>query len=291
MAEKLNMRDLVFGQIDKVIRHTGSGVKSKVRRLLPSQLKSHRILAGPLRGLSIVASWHDYHTAMIGTTEPPLLAWFARNVHSGETWLDIGANYGYTALALRQHTGQMGRVFAFEPKLSTCGCLAQTMALNGFPEVTVVPMGLGTPDQLELKTLAVNGAMVDSLCEGGSRETILVSRLDWLWPQICGDDGRIDGVKIDVQGMELDVLQGMRSLLMAYAPKLVVELHRGVSRRAILDLLNDCGYEPSGTPIYSKPEEEAEPRYYDNFSYAFSAKECESVLVATTAAGSRSSKQ
>jgi hypothetical protein len=57
MAEKLKMRDLVFRQIDKVIRHTGSGVKSQVRRLLPSRLKKHRILAGPLRGLSIVASW------------------------------------------------------------------------------------------------------------------------------------------------------------------------------------------------------------------------------------------
>ncbi len=273
MGDKLNMRDLIFGQIDWVIRNTSSGLKSRIRGLLPSQLKEHRILAGPLRGLSIVASWQQYHTAMIGTTEPPLITWFERNVNRGETWLDIGANYGYTALALRQCVGGKGRVFAFEPKLSTCGCLAQTMAVNGFLEVTVVPMGLGKPDHLELKTLAVNGAMVDSLSEGDSKETILVSRLDWMWPQICGNEQRIDGVKIDVQGMELEVLQGMKSLLAAYTPKLVLELHRGVSRLAVIDLLDECGYEPHGEPIYNLPEERSGPLYCDDRSYVFLSKQ------------------
>jgi len=38
----------------------------------------------------------------------------------------------------------------------------------------------------------------------------------------------IDGVKIDVQGMELDVLSGMKRLLKTYYAKLIVELHPGV---------------------------------------------------------------
>ncbi|MGA8595839.1 MAG: FkbM family methyltransferase, partial [Bryobacteraceae bacterium] len=266
-------RELFFGEIDKLVRKTNSGLKARVRKLLPSQLKRHRIMAGPLRGLSIVASWRHYHTAMIGTTEPPLISWFERNVTMGETWLDIGANYGYTALALRRQVGKKGRVFAFEPKLSTCGCLAQTMALNEFSEVTVLPVGLGEPDQLELRTLAVNGGMVDSINQGDTTETILVSRLDWLWPQICGQEERIDGVKIDVQGMELEVLKGMRSILTAHTPKLVIELHRGVSRRAVLDLLDECGYEPHGEPIYNLPDELSGPQYRDDRSYVFLSKQ------------------
>jgi len=45
---------------------------------------------------------------------------------------------------------------------------------------------------------------------------------------------QIDGVKIDVQGMELDVLSGMKRLLKTYTPKLIVELHPGVDRDALL---------------------------------------------------------
>lgn len=41
----------------------------------------------------------------------------------------------------------------------------------------------------------------------------MVARFDWLWSRICGYNERIDGVKIDVQGMEIEVLQGMLETL------------------------------------------------------------------------------
>jgi Methyltransferase FkbM domain len=126
---------------------------------------------------------------------------------------------------------------------------------------------------VELKQLITTGGMVASTpAVGESIETIVVARLDWLWPQICGSRERIDGVKIDVQGMELEVLKGMKMLLKTYHPKLVVELHSGVDRTALLDLLETCGYSRRATPIYSVPGEEQEPQYYDNLSYAFAAR-------------------
>jgi FkbM family methyltransferase len=264
--------DFILAGLDAAIRGVGRGLKSRLRSLVPGQLREHRIWSGPLRGLSIVTSWRHYHTGIIGTTEPGLLAWFGHVVQPGESWLDIGANYGYTALALRRLVGTQGRVFAFEPKLSTCGCLSQTMLLNGLPEVTVIPVALGSPETLELKQLTTVGGMVAITPESGeSAETIVIARLDWLWPRICGSSERMDGVKIDVQGMELEVLQGMKRLLKTYRPKLAVELHAGVDRAALLDLLESCGYVRRGRPIYFRPGEEQEPQYYDNFSYAFTA--------------------
>ena len=58
--------------------------------------------------------------------------------------------------------------------------------------------------------LSVRG-MIDSTLQEteGMREPFLVSRLDWLWPIICRINCRIDGIKIDVQGMEIQVLEGM----------------------------------------------------------------------------------
>jgi hypothetical protein len=147
------------------------------------------------------------------------------------------------------------------------------MLLNAVPEVTVVPVALGSPDTLELKQfITIGGMVVSAPAAGESIETIVVARLDWLWPQICGSRERIDGAKIDVQGMELEVLQGMTELLKLYHPKLVIELHSGVDRTVLLDLLERCGYGRQGTPVRLIPGEELGPQYHDNLSYAFAAR-------------------
>lgn len=262
-------REAVMRKVDKTIRRTNRRLKAQLHYLAPRQFKKHRILAGPLRGKWIVTSWHHYHTSIIGRTEPDLIAWFETQVGAAETWLDIGANYGYTALALRRLVGPKGRVFAFEPKLSTCGCLSQTTLVNELAEITVVPLGLGAPDSIELRRLPAVGGMVASTPDaGGPLETIVVARLDWLWPRISVGSQDVHGVKIDVQGMELEVLEGMRDLLKTYHPKLVVEVHEGVNRCALLRLLSGCGYLQDGIPLTPIAGEEG-PKYCDDRSYAF----------------------
>jgi hypothetical protein len=110
--------------------------------------------------------------------------------------------------------------------------------------------------------------MVDSTVTDGQPESVLVAGLDWLWPQVCGDRERIDGVKLDVQGMEIEVFRGMTRLLKLFTPKLVVEVHRGVDRAEMLELLEAAGYARRGVPI--EPDEEVTgPMYLDDRSYAF----------------------
>ncbi len=247
-------------------------IKRILRPLMRRRIRDHRILSGPLRGLHIVTSWHDYPAAILGRTELPLLDWFEKNVRSGETWLDVGAHYGYTAIALSLLVGAQGRVFAFEPMLSTAGYLAQTRLANGFPQLTVLPLALGAPQvDLELKQLPAARGMVDSTIESRDwRETILVARLDSLWPKICGGKEAIAGVKIDVQGLEVEVLWGMSDVLKVSKPKLVVEVHHGVDRSELVDLLEALGYSRRGVPIGSDVGE-PEPLYHDDRSYAFEA--------------------
>jgi len=154
-------------------------------------------------------------------------------------------------------------------------------------QLTVVPYGLAVPETLEIISLPVTRGMVDStLCKkegGGQRaegrrqkgeeqavwqETIMVARLDWLWPRICGTDDRIDGVKIDVQGMEIEALRGMLNVLKSFKPKLVLEIHQGVDRNELLNLIAASGYSLHATPIQPVPGE-VEAQYIDDMSYAF----------------------
>lgn len=247
-------------------------LKSWLRLMMPRTVRKHRIWGGHLKGCRIVTSWHDYPAAILGRTERPLLDWFQENVHPGETWLDVGAHYGYTALALGRLVGPSGRVFAFEPTLGTAGYLSQTRLLNRVPQVLVLPLALAAPQAMELRRLPVVRGMVDSTLHGGEwTETLLVARLDWLWPQICGDRERIDGIKIDVQGMEIEVLRGMPALLKGFRPKLVLEVHSGVDRHQLLDLIEAAGYSREGVPI-EPSEGEVEPHYTDDRSYAFRSK-------------------
>jgi FkbM family methyltransferase len=247
-------------------------LKASIRRLLPKRYTPHQIISGPLHGMRIVTSWNDYPAAILGYTEKALLQWLACNVRIGETWLDIGAHYGYTAMAMARLVGAKGRVFAFEPMLSTAGCVFRSVAINRLRQVTVVPMGLGSPSELEIKRIATTRGMADSTIESGRDESaIFVASFDWLWPQICGGDSRIDGVKIDVQGMEIDVVRGMAELLKMWKPKLALEVHGGVDRETLLALLENCGYARDASPI-EPVAGETSARYLENRSYEFRAK-------------------
>ena len=246
-----------------------SHLKERLRRFLPTRLKKHTIRAGPLSGLAIYTSWHDYPGAILGRTEKPLLDWFRRNVRNSETWIDIGAHYGYTAIALARLVGAEGRVVAFEPILTTAACVARTREINGLAQLTVIPFGLDSSARLRTYRLPTVRGMADStLALNGWSEQILVCAFDSMWPSLCGPDSTIHGVKIDVQGMELDVLRGMQETLRHLRPVLIVELHTGVDRRAVLDVLRECGYVDRAEPI--EPDEEpGRPRYRDNCSYVF----------------------
>jgi FkbM family methyltransferase len=238
---------------------------------MPKVVKDKRILRGPLCGYRIVTSWHDYPGAIFGRTERPLLDWFEKNVCPGETWLDVGAHYGYTAIALSRFVGLQGRVFAFEPMLSTAGYLAQTRLLNHFPQLTIIPIAIANPETLTLDQLPTTRGMVDSTVHRGDwDETILTARLDWLWSRICGPRQQIDGIKIDVQGMEIEALRGMTELLKSSRPKLVVEVHHGVARAELMNLIEAAGYSRKAVAI-EPVEGEIEPQYIDDRSYAFCA--------------------
>jgi FkbM family methyltransferase len=230
-----------------------------------------------------VTSRHDYPGAILGRTEKPLLEWFGKNVKSGETWLDIGAHYGYTALALSRLVGVRGRVFAFEPMLNTAGSISKTSQINHLTQLTVVPMALSNCEDLEIDRLqSVRGMLGKVLTElavdanqGSAAQrpdvmtiTFLGARFDWLWPRISGGDTHFDGVKIDVQGMEIQVLKGMLPLLKANRPQLLVEIHNGVSRAELLEVLASAGYVRQGIPVEPLPGE-TEPLYADDKTYAF----------------------
>jgi hypothetical protein len=144
--------------------------------------------------------------------------------------------------------------------------------------LTIIPMGLGNCADLSIESLCAVRGMIDSTLKDttGFKESFLVSRLDWLWPRISGADSQIHGVKIDVQGMEIHVLEGMADVLKQYRPKLLVEIHEGVSRPKLLEVIASLGYETHALVI-EPLHGETEPLYADNRTYGFLPEEMDLV--------------
>lgn len=256
-------QEAVLGRLPVTVKH-------RLRRLMPRRVRPHRILSGPLRGRRLVTSWHDYPAAILGYTERPLLRWLRATVHPGATWIDIGAHYGYTALALSSLVGPRGRVFAFEPVLATAGHLSDTRALNDLAQLTVVPLALGARAGIHPTDVPLVRGMADHVAGGRAVTTdrVLTVAFDDIWPDISLGDRRIHGVKIDVQGMEIDVLTGMRDALRSSRPVLVVEIHHGVDRTVLLQLLADLGY-GRGQDAPEMPDGNDGSSYLDDRSYCF----------------------
>jgi FkbM family methyltransferase len=187
-------------------------------------------------------------------------------VSRGDTWLDIGAHYGYTAIALAEQVGSTGRVFAFEPVVSTAADLNRTKSLNQLDHLVVLPLGLGSSIGLHLIDVPMVRGMAQHDGLSGAMCQVCVVTLDEIWASLTEDITVIHGIKIDVQGAEYDVVLGMRRYLSEFQPILVVELHNGVDRERFVSLLEDIGYDGKGMPVDGGP---AGVLYEDDKSYVF----------------------
>lgn len=239
------------------------------RYWLPRTQKPQRIWSGMLRGHRIVTSWHDFPRAILGKAEPRLLKWLVDHVEPGETWIDVGAHYGYVSLALAHLVGGRGRVFAFEALPRTAGNLAATKMANQLQQLVVVPLALGSGSEIRRVDLCARRNMAEWNDEqGATKESVFVVAFDHIWPHIAHNDTTISGIKIDVQGLEADVVRGMAEHIRRHKPKLVVELHSGVDRNEFRSLVRELGYCETPRKIEPLPDE-AEDDILDDRNYEF----------------------
>jgi FkbM family methyltransferase len=143
----------------------------------------------------------------------------------GETVVDAGANIGYNSLYAAYCVGRHGRVYAIEPAQDNLTILYTNLFANHLNNIIVLPYAAGSKTEIKEFYLRGEVSAVNSLFQdnfyAGVTETVkvLAVPLDDLIP------GRADLVKIDVEGGELEVLEGMRRMLKSPPLRLIVEWH------------------------------------------------------------------
>jgi FkbM family methyltransferase len=139
--------------------------------------------------------------------------WISANAKPGNIVLDIGSNQGLFAIAASSAVGPSGMVHAFEPDENLAACIAETISKNKINNIKLHKFALGAKSELlKLYKNPYNaGDNRLTTSPSNSKQTldaVNVERLDDV-----SEIQRFDFVKIDVQGWELAVLEGMRQKL------------------------------------------------------------------------------
>jgi FkbM family methyltransferase len=169
------------------------------------------------------------HTlALTGSYEPEVSAALRGELTEGATFVDIGANIGWFSLLAASLVGPTGRVIAIEPNPRNVALLRQSAKDNGFENIDVVAVALGErPGAAALETDGSNGRLI--LVDGPPTQAVEASfvvatyPLDTVLSEVGA--GRVDAIKIDVEGAEPLVLRGATRTISESRPVLVSEFY------------------------------------------------------------------
>ena len=165
---------------------------------------------------------------------------FGQLIRPGWTILEIGANLGAHTVLLAKAAGPLGVVHAFEPQRTVFQILCANVALNALDNVYAHHAAVGRA-AATIHVPRLNYAAFQNfggLSLGGYSEGDCV-------PVITADSLQLPAchmLKIDVEGMEGDVIAGAEQTLRRFAPALYVENDRQEKSAALIEQLLALDY-------------------------------------------------
>lgn len=176
-----------------------------------------------------------------GAWEPKETSAIRRLLRPGDFALDVGGNYGWFSLAMASSVGPDGLVWAFEPVRTFASQLRSNIELNELDNVQVFDLAIG----------ASHGEVGINVFEGlphGHASAATLGRSDFVTSQVplrtldelvdLHPDRAPALIKVDVEGFELQVLEGSQALLKGSDPPIwVLEVNEETSAA--------LGYQPS----------------------------------------------
>jgi FkbM family methyltransferase len=157
---------------------------------------------------------------LTGRYEPEMLAAIDHLVKPGDICFDVGANAGAVALALAKRTGLNGRVYAIEPGKIVFQRLCANIELNPQFQDIIRPFRIAFSNSREMRTWVEDpknpgNASFVMLDQGQQEQFDLVPMDDFVLSEKVA---RVDFVKIDVEGLEYEVISGALTTIERFEP-------------------------------------------------------------------------
>jgi FkbM family methyltransferase len=178
------------------------------------------------------ASFLEWSLFFYGGYEFFISKLFERFVYAGATVVDVGANIGIHSLKLGKLVGSSGSVYAFEPHPMIFQKLDENITLNRMFCIKPIPLGLASKSgEFFLHGFDENssnqGTSFLTESDEGNQEnlsntyTVNVETLDNFIEYNKLD--RLDLIKIDAEGFDLDVLMGSLKSIAQFKPVIIFE--------------------------------------------------------------------
>jgi FkbM family methyltransferase len=187
--------------------------------LLRTRLKNGAVVAGfnqPGYGARTVYLYAD--------EAEPELTFLQHFLGRGYVFLDVGANIGIYSVKAAKEVGPEGLVISVEPFIESAYRLSQNIALNGYNNVRIRTVCVGSSTGEERLYLNRNRPVSFSVSpvEDAASISILSVSLDDLcrWEKLT----RLDYLKIDAEGAEAAILQGAEKTIRELRPIIQVEI-------------------------------------------------------------------
>ena len=196
-----------------------------------------RIRSGPLEGRKWKAS--SGIRFIKGTYEPKNVEAIQDTVRQDDVAYDVGAHVGYFTVLMGDIVGSEGKVIAFEPRGLNLGYLQKHVSVNNCENIKIISKALGDHSghaMLETRTGSGTGYVSDT-----GDEEIEIASIDELV-----DSGAVPPptfLKIDVEGGEMAVLRGAKSVIERQRPRMILATHGDAIDAECRALLREWNYD------------------------------------------------
>lgn len=138
---------------------------------------------------------------------------FKKFVKEGYIVVDIGAHIGHYTLIAAGLVGKKGHVFSFEPFPDSYDLLVKNLEINGYPNVTPVQKAISNKIGLIKLFLNMDDTGSHTICGSSNAKANINMQTTTLDDFFKDKESRINLLKMDVEGAEMLVLEGMEELL------------------------------------------------------------------------------
>lgn len=133
------------------------------------------------------------------------------NLKADDVFVDVGANIGYYSLIASKLVGTQGAVLSFEPETLNFKLLEKNIAVNALTNVKLFHAGLGSQNgSIDFYISPDNRGDHRAFNSDNNRTKTSVNML--VGDEIL-ENKKVDFIKIDTQGYELDILKGLRKTI------------------------------------------------------------------------------
>jgi FkbM family methyltransferase len=224
----VRLMDLIPAPVARYARCSPIAVKLLapiINPLLPDRASEITVRSGPARGIRLIIDPKNEKFYWAGIHELQVQQLLTRVLRPGSVFWDVGAHVGFFSCLAGRIVGESGLVLSFEPEAENRRRLLEAVRMNRLSNVMVRETAVGAST---------------------SRATLHATGTSTMWSLLdgSGDDGRSVEVpcqtlddelrsgtrpptllKVDVEGAEVDVLEGAAALFAMHRPLAVVEFH------------------------------------------------------------------